>query len=41
MTCEQARAEFYFGTVPAMSEDFIDRFVEDLRRAGLPEYELR
>ncbi|PDT43039.1 MULTISPECIES: tetratricopeptide repeat protein [Sinorhizobium] len=37
MTADKARAEFYFGNVPAMSEDFIDRFVEDLRRAGLPE----
>jgi TolB-like protein/tetratricopeptide (TPR) repeat protein len=37
MTTEKARAEFYFGDVPAMSVDFIDRFVDDLRRAGVPE----
>ncbi|WEX76200.1 tetratricopeptide repeat protein [Sinorhizobium numidicum] len=37
MTAAKARAEFYFGSVPAMSEDFVDRFVADLRRAGLPE----
>jgi hypothetical protein len=37
MTIEKARAEFYFGNVPAMSVDFIDRFVNDLHRAGLPE----
>jgi hypothetical protein len=32
-----ARAEFYFGSVPVMPEDFITRFVSDLRRAGLPD----
>ncbi|WP_085025431.1 adenylate/guanylate cyclase domain-containing protein [Ensifer aridi] len=37
MTTKTARAEFYFGSHPAMSEDFIDRFVNDLRRAGLSE----
>lgn len=37
MTLEKARAEFYFGSIPAMSEEFIDRFVEDLRHAGVPE----
>ncbi|AWI57664.1 tetratricopeptide repeat protein [Sinorhizobium fredii] len=37
MTADKARAEFYFGRLPAMPEHFIDRFVNDLRRAGLPE----
>lgn len=36
MTLEKARAEFYFGGIPAMPEHFIDRFVSDLERAGLP-----
>lgn len=37
MTVKTARAEFYFGSVPVMPEDFIDRFVRDLHRAGLPD----
>lgn len=37
MTTTMARAEFYFGDRPAMSEQFVERFVGDLRRAGLPE----
>ncbi|OAP35855.1 adenylate cyclase [Sinorhizobium glycinis] len=37
ITLAGARAEFYFGSVAAMSEDFVNRFVDDLRRAGLPE----
>lgn len=37
MTAKTARAEFYFGSVPAMSERFIDRFVSDLHRAGVPD----
>ncbi|MCA1442752.1 tetratricopeptide repeat protein [Ensifer sp. IC4062] len=36
MTLEKARAEFYFGGIPAMPEHFIDRFATDLERAGLP-----
>ncbi|MCZ4092314.1 adenylate/guanylate cyclase domain-containing protein [Sinorhizobium psoraleae] len=36
MTIEKARAEFYFGGIPAMPEHFIDRFATDLERAGLP-----
>ncbi|WEX86427.1 tetratricopeptide repeat protein [Sinorhizobium garamanticum] len=36
MTLEKARAEFYFGGIPAMPEHFIDRFAADLERAGLP-----
>ncbi|MCA1408148.1 tetratricopeptide repeat protein [Ensifer sp. IC3342] len=36
MTLEKARAEFYFGGIPAMPEHFIDRFAADLKRAGLP-----
>ncbi|MDK1373612.1 MULTISPECIES: adenylate/guanylate cyclase domain-containing protein [unclassified Sinorhizobium] len=35
MTLEKARAEFYFGGIPAMPEHFIDRFATDLERAGL------
>ncbi|MBP2237074.1 TolB-like protein/class 3 adenylate cyclase/Tfp pilus assembly protein PilF [Sinorhizobium kostiense] len=37
MTTSRARAEFYFGSRPAMSEAFVDRFANDLRRAGLSE----
>ncbi|OHV78010.1 adenylate/guanylate cyclase domain-containing protein [Ensifer sp. LCM 4579] len=37
LTTATARAEFYFGDRPAMSEQFVDRFVGDLRRAGLPD----
>ncbi|MGK9282063.1 adenylate/guanylate cyclase domain-containing protein [Sinorhizobium meliloti] len=37
MTVKTARAEFYFGSVPVMPEDFITRFVSDLCRAGLPD----
>ena len=36
MTLEDARREFYFGLKPAMSETFIERFVADLAKAGLP-----
>ncbi len=36
MTLEAARKEFYFGNRAAMSEAFIDRFIEDLGSAGLP-----
>lgn len=35
LTADKARAEFYFGSLPAMPEHFIDRFVDDLRHAGL------
>jgi TolB-like protein/class 3 adenylate cyclase len=37
MTTATARAEFYFGNRPAIPEHFIERFVNDLRRAGLPD----
>lgn len=37
MTTAMARAEFYFGSRPAMPEPFVDRFANDLRRAGLPD----
>ncbi|MEZ2132859.1 MULTISPECIES: adenylate/guanylate cyclase domain-containing protein [unclassified Sinorhizobium] len=37
MTLNDARREFYFGDIPAMPESFVDRFVADLRKAGLPD----
>ncbi|ASY63510.1 Adenylate cyclase [Sinorhizobium sojae CCBAU 05684] len=37
LTTATARAEFYFGDRPAMPEQFVERFVGDLRRAGLPD----
>lgn len=36
-TCRDARREFYFGDLPYTRPDFIDRFLDDLREAGLPE----
>jgi TolB-like protein/class 3 adenylate cyclase/Tfp pilus assembly protein PilF len=37
MTLAQARAEFFFGDHPVMTEAFVDQFVADLAQAGLPE----
>ena len=37
MTCTDVRLECYFGDHPFMSSRFIDQFVNDIRKAGLPE----
>jgi tetratricopeptide (TPR) repeat protein len=36
-TCADARQEWYFGDRPYMTPRFVDQFVQDVRRAGLPE----
>jgi TolB-like protein len=36
-TCTDARREWYFGDRPFRTQRFIDQFVADLRKAGLPE----
>jgi TolB-like protein/class 3 adenylate cyclase/Tfp pilus assembly protein PilF len=36
MTAEKARREFYFGDNPVMPPDFVDQFIADLLKAGLP-----
>jgi TolB-like protein/Tfp pilus assembly protein PilF len=37
MTCTDAKLECYFGNHPFMTQQFIDQFVDDIRKAGLPE----
>ncbi len=36
-TCDDARREFYFVDRPYITRRFIERFVDDIRSAGLPE----